>query len=148
MIKLRESIDSEIALFVEMEQSTEAAEFIIPYSLTQHLDARQKPEVDYLSILSDGLLAGFIILAIDNVLRSVEFRRIVVATQGQGIGQSAIQAMEAYSVEKLGCERIWLDVFAHNKRGRHIYEKLGYQQFKTAEYQGAELLYLEKKLSP
>jgi len=146
VITLRETIVSEIPLFVEMEQATETSEFIIGYSLTQHFDAMQKPEIVYLSILSTGLLAGFIILAIDDGDKSVEFRRIVVATKGQGIGQLAILAMEAYCVEKLGCDRVWLDVFTSNKRGQHIYEKLGYKPFKTGEYKGAQLLFFDKKL--
>ena len=146
MITLRESIESEISSFIEMEQSTEASGFILGHSIAQHLACMQKPEIIYLSIYSNKLLAGFIILAIDNDSKSVEFRRIVVAVKGQGIGQSAIAVMQAYSVEKFACERIWLDVFATNKRAQHIYTKLGYKQFKTAEYKGQQLLYLAKQL--
>ena len=146
MITLQESIESEVLSFIEMEQSTEASEFIIAHSLQHHLAEMQKSEIVYLSIFSNGLLAGFIILAIDNCDKSVEFRRIVVAVKGQGIGQSAIPVMEAYSVEKFSCERIWLDVFATNQRGRHIYTKLGYKQFKTDKHQGAQLLFFEKYL--
>ena len=86
------------------------------------------------------------ILALDSDLTSVEFRRIVVAAKGAGIGQAAIAAMEAYCVEALRRQRIWLDVFASNPRGLHIYQKLGYRRFDSGELDGRKLLYLQKTI--
>ena len=39
-----------------------------------------------------------------------------------------------------------LDVFESNVRGQHIYEKLGYVQFKEGEIDGKPILYYEKML--
>ena len=122
------------------------SDFIIPYSVEHHRAEMHKPNVVYLSIVSEDTLLGFIILVAEDDSESVEFRRIVVASKDNGIGQSAISEMERYCVDALKCNRIWLDVFEINKRGQHIYNKLGYGQFKTGEYNGKVLLYFNKKL--
>jgi RimJ/RimL family protein N-acetyltransferase len=46
----------------------------------------------------------------------------------------------------MGRRRIWLDVFEHNARGRHVYEKLGYRRFDSGELDGKPLLLYEKQL--
>ena len=146
MIKLRKSREDEISSFVEIENLNDTPDFIIPYSSEKHLTEIRKPNVVYLSIVSKDTMLGFIILATEDDSESVEFRRIVVASKGNGVGQSAIFEMERYCKDILKCNRIWLDVFEINKRGQHIYKKLGYKQFKTGEYNGKVLLCFSKKL--
>ena len=146
MIKLRKAREDEISSFVEIEKLDGTSGFIIPYSVEQHHAEMHKPNVVYLSIVSKDTLLGFIILATGDDSESVEFRRIVVASKGRGTGQSAISEMERYCADVLKCNRIWLDVFEINKRGQHIYNKLGYRQFKTGEYNGKALLYYDKRL--
>jgi RimJ/RimL family protein N-acetyltransferase len=120
MIELRESISEDIPAFIEMEKDADTSGFILPYSLERHRSELTKPAIVYLSILSAGELTGFFILALDPDNTSVEFRRIVVAQKGIGLGQAAIHAMEDYCRERLGRSRIWLDVFDFNQRGQHI----------------------------
>ena len=146
MIKLRKAREDEISSFVEIEKLDGTSDFIIPYSVEHHRAEMHKPNVVYLSIVSEDTLLGFIILVAEDDSESVEFRRIVVASKDNGIGQSAISEMERYCVDALKYNRIWLDVFEINKRGQHIYNKLGYGQFKTGEYNGKVLLYFNKKL--
>jgi RimJ/RimL family protein N-acetyltransferase len=76
----------------------------------------------------------------------VEFRRVVVADKDKGIGQLAIAAMERFCRAELERKRIWLDVFESNHRGRHVYEKLGYQRFGESSHPGGKLLLYEKAL--
>jgi len=145
VINLRKSLEKDISSFIEMENSDGAAQYITPYSVQQHQQEMRQSDVIYLSILSNETLAGFIILATNADLVSVEFRRIVVASKGNGIGQLAIEAMEVYCTDVLFCNRIWLDVFESNKRGQHIYQKLGYRKFKSEPYGDNILLYMEKR---
>ena len=85
-------------------------------------------------------------LALDPDNTSVEFRRIVIAQKGMGLGQAAIHAMEGYCRERLGRSRIWLDVFDFNQRGQHIYEKLGYRRFAKSELENNVLFFYNKSL--
>ncbi|MCO7187431.1 MULTISPECIES: GNAT family N-acetyltransferase [unclassified Pseudoalteromonas] len=144
-IELKKSKPSDIARFVEMEGAADTSGFILPNSAEQHRAALAQPHTVYLSIYDNQSLVGFIILARDGET-CVEFRRIVVSAKGRGIGQHAISKMEQYCVDELGCKRIWLDVFAENTRGIHIYQKLGYRQFKQGEHNGQPLLFMEKSL--
>jgi len=103
-------------------------------------------ELVYLSILHNNKLAGFIILCQEGD-ETVEFRRIVISSKNRGIGQQTILAMEQYCSQELGCSAIWLDVFESNERGRHIYAKLGYREFKSGAHQGKPLLFMKKQIS-
>ncbi|KID56658.1 histone acetyltransferase [Pseudoalteromonas luteoviolacea] len=145
MLKLIPSLAEHIDAFIEMEQYNDTAQFILPYTKAQHQTEMHKQDVIYLSILSHKVLSGFIILA-RQANREVEFRRIVVDSKFRGIGQQAIVQMEQYCMTQFDTQRIWLDVFESNQRGLHIYNKLGYKQFKTAPHQGQSLILMEKYL--
>ena len=146
MVEIREALLEELPFFVKMEMAGDTVEFVIPYSFDKHSIEFNKENTIYLSIVDEEKLVGFIILALEPDGVSVEFRRIVVSEKGRGIGQLAITAMEDFCKVKLNCKRIWLDVFGFNQRGRYIYEKFGYAQFKTGDYHGQTLLYYQKML--
>lgn len=145
MIELRESLKHEVTAFVDMENATDTSEFILPYTVEKHIAEMNQAGLIYLSIYDADKLTGFIILAIDDA-NEVEFRRIVVAVKGKGLGQAAMEKMELYCKTKLNCRRIWLDVFADNERGQHIYQKLGYKQFGNNKHNGRALILMEKRL--
>lgn len=145
-VQVEKAVEKDLPLFADMEQQPGTLEFIVPYSLEGHLRGFADPHVVYLRISCDREIAGFFILELDSDGCSVEFKRIVVAARGRGIGQAAIARMEHYCRNVLGRERIWLDVFAHNTRGRHIYEKLGYSRFSESVLNGKPLLLYEKRL--
>lgn len=145
VIRLHPSSVTEIAQFCTFESLSDVRNFIIPYSPDKHLAEMANPKRVYLSIYKQTQLVGFIILALDGE-KSVEFRRIVVAEQGHGIGQAAMLAMEMYCTQQLDRHRIWLDVFAFNTRGQHIYQKMSYNLFSKTEFDGKPLLLMEKEL--
>ena len=128
-----------------MESSVDSSEFIIPNSAEEHLKDFDNNNVVYLSIYFNDKVEGFFVLAIENN-NDVEFRRIVVNSKGKGIGQAAIKLMEEYCANKFHSKRMWLDVFAFNERGQHIYKKLGYKQFDVSVHNGKQLFLFEKKL--
>lgn len=148
MVRIERAETSDVPQIVSMEQALDTREFIIPYSASVHAQNLLDPNLIYLRILENGILVGFILLALDPDGKSVEFRRIVVSTKGRGVGQAAIIEMEKYCATELHRGRVWLDVFEHNRRGRHIYEKLGYRQFGRYKHEGGKVLLLyEKDLS-
>jgi RimJ/RimL family protein N-acetyltransferase len=146
MIKLERARPEDLALFAAMEQEPDTRDFIVPYDLETHTQKLGDPGLVYLRIIADKKLIGFIILALDPDRVSVEFRRIVVLTKRQGIGQLAIVKMEEFCRTELGRSRIWLDVFEYNQRARHIYEKLGYRRFGESISDGKTLYLYEKSL--
>ena len=146
MLEIQRALTTDLPQIVSMEQEEGTKEFIMPYSLEEHTRRIAEPELVYLRIVNDEALVGFFILGLDADGTSVEFRRIVVSTKGKGVGQAAIKLMEQFCQAELCRNRIWLDVYANNDRGRHIYEKLGYVQFGSTEHEGAPMLLYEKLL--
>lgn len=104
-------------------------------------------KVIHLMIEVDGETVEFIILALEEATESVEFRRIVVRSKGRGIGQRALEALDAWFETSTRCRRIWLDVFASNERARHVYLKAGYTEVNRHPGARAELVYYEKVLN-
>lgn len=146
MVELIESTKEELELFCQWEQAADAREFIIPYNLERHQTEFEKNEIIYLSIVLDSSVVGFVILKLEDNLKLVEFRRIVVNEKGQGIGQAALGTVARYCFDKLNKERIWLDVFSFNARGIHVYEKHGYQRVGEANFEGKKLFVYEKRV--
>jgi RimJ/RimL family protein N-acetyltransferase len=50
------------------------------------------------------------------------------ADTSQGYGSDAIRALLGFGFGELRLERIWLDVYDDNARGRHVYNRLGFVQ--------------------
>jgi diamine N-acetyltransferase len=142
-ISLNEAELNDLENFHTMEMDQETAKFIIPYTLEMHRGEFSKACNVYLSVSCDGNVIGFFILGKNNPReRSIEFRRLVVREKGHGYGQAAILALHEFCKLQYQANRIWLDVFDFNSRGRHIYEKLGYQQFGTQNHpKGVLILY-------
>ena len=148
MIEVSRASFEQLNAFVEMERDNDTAQYILPTSLEQHQANFAQDDIIYLSIMQQGELVGYFILAPESDSNSVEFRRIVVAHKGRGIGQQAIPAMENFCGQRLNCSRIWLDVYDFNPRGIHLYEKLGYRRIGQSDFEGKRLLLYEKQLSP
>ncbi len=147
MISLRPSKKDELIIFVDLETQTHANRFVNSSDLETHQRNFNNPNVIYLSIEnSKGELSGYFILLYEPDEESVEFHRILIDESKRGIGQNAIIEMENYCRSELNVERIWLDVYEDNEIGKHIYEKMGYKQFKEEINDGRKLLFFQKAL--
>lgn len=90
MIELIAARKQDLSTFIEMESAADTSQFIMSYSLEQHQIEMKNSNVIYLSIMNQDDISGFIILSSDNDFKDIEFRRIVVASKGKGVGQLAI----------------------------------------------------------
>ena len=146
MINVEEASIEDAEIFAQFEQASDTQKYILPYTKTEHVRKILDPSFVYLRILDTGELVGFFILVLDPDRSSVEFRRIVVSEKDKGIGQSAIAAMEEFCRTQLRRTRVWLDVFEYNSRGRHVYEKLGYERWGESNHESGMLLLYQKRL--
>ena len=137
---------SHIDEIINMESNSDTSEFIIPYNYKKHLNEINNPLNRYLGIYAKGKLLGFFILGIELNGEKIEFRRIVIAEKGYGNGQKAIKELEEYCKAFWNTKSIWLDVFDINKRGIHIYEKLGYKKIGENLIDEKHLIIMEKYL--
>jgi RimJ/RimL family protein N-acetyltransferase len=116
------------------ERDPENAQFVQVWPEELHRAALIDPTQRHLVIEAGGRAVGFVILAgLDGVNPVVEFRRVVVAEKGRGIGQATVALVVQYSFTELGAREVWLDFVEHNARARYIYEKLGFRVDPQAE---------------
>jgi diamine N-acetyltransferase len=146
MVSLERASIKDADLFARLEQAPDTKQYILPFTKAEHERRIREPAFVYLRILDGGRVMGFFILVLDADQSSVEFRRIVVSDKGRGIGQSAIHAMEQFCRTDLRRTRIWLDVFEHNSRGQHVYNKLGYEGYGESNHESGKLLLYQKWL--
>jgi RimJ/RimL family protein N-acetyltransferase len=81
--------------------------------------------------------AGF--AQIDGRNRSAELGLFVGDPElwDQGLGHDILEVLVRYGFEQLNLNRVYLKVFAENKRAVHLYEKIGFQhegRWRQAEY--------------
>lgn len=147
MISLRPSIRGELGVFDEMDRQSHASNFVTQIGIKTHQEYFDDPNITYLSIENNrGEFLGYFVLVFEPDLDSVEFRRILIDQNKRGVGQVAIAEMENFCRKEFGVKRIWLDVYEDNAIGRHVYEKMSYQQFKAEFEEGRNLLFYEKTL--
>ena len=91
---------------------------------------------------------GYAILIDGDVPGRVEWKRIIVARRGDGIGKVFMAAVLDYFFTTRGAEVVWLDVYEKNTRARHVYRTLGFDE--TGEdftkVPGERLLIMERRL--
>ena len=115
---------------MQLENHPEHKRFIMPYDKNRHRQCLRSSDEMHLSIVNfHGKFLGFIILAgLNSFSRSMEFRRIVVADRGKGIGRECLQLICRYCFEIKGFHKLWLDVFEDNERAIKLYVSAGFQQ--------------------
>ncbi len=145
MTSLRPSSRNELDAFDKIDHQDHASKFLTQLGIKGHLDFYDDPDNTYLSIENnEGELTGYILLVLEPDRQSLECRRIAIDKNKRGIGQAAMKEMENFGRSEFGVQRIWLDVFEDNNVGRHIYEKLGFKQFKSEPRDERNLLFYEK----
>ena len=147
MILLRPSTRDELVSFDKMDRQNHAKSFVTQVGIEIHQKYYDNTDVTYLTIEnSNGEISGYFVLVTEADKGSLEFRRVLIDQYKRGIGQAAITEMENYCRENFRVDRIWLDVYEDNEIGIHIYEKMGYRQFKAEREDGRKLLFYEKAL--
>ncbi len=147
MIEIRKSHIDELKLFSTLDKQKDVEKYVTQKSPDEYINEFRNPDMLYLTIINKyKKIAGYFIIVREDKKKSVEIRRIVVDENERGIGQPAIRKMEKFCRMTLKTQIIWLDVFEHNHRGRHVYRKLGYTKFKEGICEGKKLYFLEKQL--
>ena len=73
-------------------------------------------------------LGELVLLDHDEQNRSANLRIALAAVaQGGGRGTEALRLILAYAFDRLGLNRVGLDVFAFNARAIHVYERIGFR---------------------
>jgi RimJ/RimL family protein N-acetyltransferase len=128
-VRLRPTMSSDLEFVVSLEQDAENLPFITPWERTQHEAAIRFPDFRHFIIEGGAELhaVGFIILiGCKSRHQSLELKRMVVGTKGEGFGRAAVRMAKKAAFDDLGAHRLWLDVKSRNARARAFYDSEGF----------------------
>src|SRR3954471_1652874 len=112
-VRLRPTMQSDLEFVLSLEQDAQNLPFITPWERTQHEAAIRFPDFRHF-ILEGGPgleAAGFLILiGCRSHHQSLELKRMVVRSKGEGFGRAALRVAKKVAFDDLGAHRFWLDV--------------------------------------
>lgn len=142
VLSLRSAVIEDVPLLVELECHPENS-FVHSNSAEDHKKGiLDRQNLRYFIAETDQKKAmGYAILALEKAATHsadgkkasetltgrVEFRRVVIAEKGKGIGTIFIQAILKRMFANQDIGHIWLDVYEENVRAQHVYKKLGFE---------------------
>src|SRR6478609_11883839 len=128
-VRLRPTMTSDIEFVLSLEQDPENLPFITPWERTQHEAAIRFPDFRHFIVEAgpDLEAAGFVILiGCRSQNQSLELKRMVVQSKGQGTGRAALRVVKKVAFDDLGAHRLWLDVKKRNERALALYAAEGF----------------------
>jgi diamine N-acetyltransferase len=134
-LRLRPTMLSDLDWVVSVETDLRNLPFITPWDRTQHEGAVRFPDFRHFIVeaggtdVGSGGRQGFVIVqGCRNPHRSVELKRLVLASnsQGAGLGRRCVRALKAMAFDDLHAHRFWLDVKQLNTRALHLYATEGF----------------------
>jgi RimJ/RimL family protein N-acetyltransferase len=128
-LRIRPTMLSDLDFVVSVEQDARNLPFITPWERTQHEGAIRFPDSRHFIVEAgdDWAQIGFVILqGCRNPARSVELKRIVLQTQGRGLGRACVRLLKRLAFRDLHAHRFWLDVKSLNARALRLYTGEGF----------------------
>jgi len=124
---LKEALETDIALIMEMERHKDNTDFVWKGSYEQHKSEIEAEDILLLVIKQNEYdeIVGFALIETDNKSEIFELRRIVISRKGKGYGREEMEALFKFAFEELGMNRFWLDVYPDNHIGIKLYESIG-----------------------
>jgi RimJ/RimL family protein N-acetyltransferase len=128
-VRLRPTMQSDLDYVLSLEHDDANLPYITPWERTQHEAAIRFPDFRHFIVEGGpGLDAvGFLILiGCRSPHHSLELKRMVVQTKGQGFGRAALRIAKKVAFDDLGAHRFWLDVKSRNTVAKALYESEGF----------------------
>ena len=128
-LRLRPTMLSDLDFVISVEQDAQNLPFITPWERIQHEGAVRFPDFRHFIVEAGAgyQSAGFVILqGCRNPHHSVELKRIVLQSKGQGLGRACVRLLAQMAFRDLGAHRFWLDVKSLNHRALALYRSEGF----------------------
>ena len=133
VLRLRPTMLSDLDFVAAVETDQRNLPFISPWERTQHEGALRFPDFRHFIVEAGvthpvwGERDGFVILqGCRNPHKSVELKRLVLQTKGQGLGRRCVRLLKQMAFRDLHAHRFWLDVKQLNTRALALYASEGF----------------------
>jgi len=131
--------------FIRALELDPANQYVHSWDEDTHRKKMVEPDFHYL-IAEDveGKSLGYAML-VYNTSSRLEWRRIIVAKRGVGLGTAFMRDVLAHFSRDQALKTIWLDVYTQNDRARHVYTTLGFREvgIDTTKVPGEKLVIME-----
>ena len=129
-LELRPAAVADVDFILAAERGPGYERLTAQWSREHHEAALERTDTRYLvAQRQDQALEGFVILQPFNDLHEgAKLRRIAVTRPGEGFGRALLVATIDWVFATTDNERLWLDVFTHNERARHVYRSAGLRE--------------------
>lgn len=128
-ITIRCTEECDLEFVISSERELENARFVGQWTKEQHTNALNNKDILHL-IVEDNTASkpvGYVIMAgIENINRSIEFRRIVICDKGRGFGRETLRLIKKIAFGQLNAHRLWLDVRYKNQKAQNLYKSEGF----------------------
>ncbi len=114
---------------IRMEWDPANKDFVYKWTKDQHIEIIDSDNWYHLLIMDSQTkeTVGYVMLdGIKSPHDCIELTRIAIEKKGQGYGKKSIEALKQLCFEKLGCNRLWLDVYSDNAIAIHLYETMDF----------------------
>jgi diamine N-acetyltransferase len=116
---------------MEMEQvyDEQGRKYVHSWPRERHLQVINSEEWMHITVKrkSSADIIGYVLLeGIRSEHGTIELTRIVIKEKGKGYGRESLRMIKRLCFEKLGCHRLWLDVYEYNKRAIELYKSEGF----------------------
>jgi diamine N-acetyltransferase len=129
LMLMRVPSPADIPFICALEQRREYSGLVGTWSADEHLRYLADPNARYLIAEHEGEPLGFCILfGILSPHRSLELKRIAVASPGKGLGKEMLRLIICKAFDEYSAHRLWLDVFEHNLRAQRAYSSVGFRR--------------------
>lgn len=128
-LRLRPTMLSDLDFVLTVEQDPACRPTITPWERIQHEGAVRFPDFRHFIVEAGAgtQAVGFVILqGCRSRHRSVELKRMVIVTQGQGLGRACLRQLKRMAFRDLQAHRFWLEVKTHNVRAKALYDSEGF----------------------
>ena len=128
-LRLRPTMLSDLDFVGSVEFDSQNLPFITPWERTQHEGAVRFPDFRHFIVEGgdDYASIGFVILqGCRNPHGSIELKRLVLQTKGQGYGRACVRLLKQMAFRDLNAHRFWLDVKQLNTRALALYASEGF----------------------
>ncbi|WP_459129202.1 GNAT family N-acetyltransferase [Guggenheimella bovis] len=126
-LTIEETREEELRELMAIERHPENEPELFVSSYEEHLGHMKADDYFLFSIKEKGKseLVGYAMVQLFKESQVYLLRRLAFLTKNKGYGQEALKKLMEHCFKDLGYYRFYLDVYPHNKRAKHVYEKLG-----------------------
>ncbi len=126
-MNLRRALPQDLPYILQLEQKFRNLGLLGGDEIDTHERQMSDPDCAYWIVETEDGAAGFVILrGLQSKNKCVELKRIAIAEPGRGLGRRVLSEIIKMAFSELDAHRLWLDVFEHNVRARHVYRSMGF----------------------